>query len=132
MPEAWKERCQAIGNLHTIKFRRVIQSIFYLLRLGTREEICEKYTNRLDWRKVRKTFTAEGDQNLLVQISKFQPFGAKDGEFKEYEKLLFIQSNIEVYMETEIQKYSEAFRYLFRWLKLAIDLRIEDIFYRKK
>jgi hypothetical protein len=60
VPEAWKEKCVRLGDLHIIKFRRVIQSLIYFLRFANREDVCEKYTNRLEWKRVRDWFSSTG------------------------------------------------------------------------
>lgn len=44
----------------------------------------------------------------------------------------FIQKNIEGVSEEELDEYSVALGKLFRWLKLAIEVRIEDVKLRKK
>jgi len=40
VPEMWKEKCQQVGNLHLFKYRKILQSLFYLLRVEDRESIC--------------------------------------------------------------------------------------------
>jgi len=65
-------------------------------------------------------------------MSLFNPFGQKDGEFKEYQKLHFIRSNIENINEDEVDDYSVAIGRLLRWLKMTIDLRIQNVRLRRK
>jgi hypothetical protein len=65
-------------------------------------------------------------------LGDFWPIGPKEDAFKEYEKMKFIQSNIEGISEEELDDYSVALGKLFRWLKLALDVRIEDVKLRRK
>lgn len=53
IPEFWKQKSMEFGNLHVIKFPRILQSLFYLLS-NSRESICEKETNKLSWKDCRK------------------------------------------------------------------------------
>lgn len=53
IPEFWKQKCMDFGKLHIIKFPRILQSLFYLLNCYTREDICEKDTNKLSWKKCK-------------------------------------------------------------------------------
>ena len=130
VPEAWKDRCINIGQLHLIKYRRVIQSLLYLLGYN-REDVCEKYTNRLEWVKVRSLFSADGEDSVYMRMSEFNPFGPKEDELREFQKLHFIKSNVDHISDEEVQKYSVDFYLLFKWLKLAIQIRTTDVKFRK-
>jgi hypothetical protein len=61
----------------------------------------------------------------------YTPFGPKEDEFKEYEKLHFIQTNIDSLAVNEIDGFSLALGKLYRWLRSTIELRIEDVTQRK-
>lgn len=58
---------------------------------------------------------------------KYDPYGPKDGEYKEYEKLFFIQSNVEDYTVEQVDEYCVTVGALFKWLTMAIDQRIDDV-----
>jgi len=65
-------------------------------------------------------------------MSLYNPFGPKEGEYKEYQKLHFVRSNVENIDEEEVDEYSVTIGRLYRWLKTAIELRIEDVRLRRK
>lgn len=122
-------------NLHVIKFRRIFQSLFYFLKFKEREEICFEDTQRLEWKKCRKLLTkpeAEADENdFFFHLGKYWPFAPKEDEFKEYQKLVFISDNISMINEEQVDEYSIALGQLFRWLRQALDLRIENVKQRR-
>jgi hypothetical protein len=62
----------------------------------------------------------------------YVPFGSKDDEYLEYQKLAFIQKNIEGLNEEAIDEFSIALGKLHKWLKLALDTRINDVLMRIK
>ena len=80
----WKEKCQAIGNLHVMKYRRILQSLFYLLKMHEREEICIKFTNRLSWKIVKKDFASGDKTSVYARLAEYWPYGPKEDEYKEY------------------------------------------------
>ena len=91
----------------------------------------------LEWKKCCKYLkmnleNQESGDNIYKRMSLFNPFGQKDGEFKEYQKLHFIRSNIENINEDEVDDYSVAIGRLLRWLKMTIDLRIQNVRLRRK
>ena len=58
VPEQWQEKCIELGSLHVIKYKRIFQSLFYLLKFHDREAICQKETNNLEWKKCREFLKA--------------------------------------------------------------------------
>lgn len=64
-------------------------------------------------------------------MGEYWPIGPKEDSYKEYEKMKFIQKNLEGYTEEEIDEYSASLGKLFRWIKLAIEVRIEDVKLRR-
>ena len=45
VPQMWQDRLRAFEKLNFIKFRRIFQSLFYLLQHSKRESICYEETN---------------------------------------------------------------------------------------
>ena len=132
VPEMWKEKCQQVGNLHLFKYRKILQSLFYLLRVEDRESICQRFTNRLNWKKV-KPYLQKGDsESIYAKLAEYWPFGPKEDEFREYQKLKFIKDNIEGITEEEVDEFAVSLGKLFKWLAMAIDLRIDDVKTRRK
>jgi hypothetical protein len=64
-------------------------------------------------------------------MSEYWPFGAKEENYKEYEKLRFIQKNLEGISEEAVDEYSVALGKILRWIKLAIFVRTEDLKIRR-
>lgn len=62
-----------------MKMPRVLQTLFYLLGY-TREEVCERDTNKLDFKKVKSMI----NDDLFKRMSECNPFGQRETDFKEY------------------------------------------------
>ena len=92
IPEQWKEHVKSLRSLSVIKYQRIFQSLIYLLRFKRREEVCERGSNLLSWKKVKALLESD---DLFKKISEYWPFGTKEEYYKEYEKLKFIQKNLE-------------------------------------
>jgi hypothetical protein len=77
---------------------RVFQSVFYLLGYN-REEICERDTNKLEWKKAKHIILGpSGDgADFFKRIGDYNPFGQKEETFKAYNRLKFIKKNISKY-----------------------------------
>lgn len=58
--------------------------------------------------------------------------GSKDEHFREYEKLKFLQKNLQGLSLEAIDEYSMAIGKLFRWVDFAMNVRIEDIRQRRE
>lgn len=118
-----------------MKFRRIFQSIFYLLKYQEREVICEKDTNSLEWKKTAPFFRINLENpdadNLYKRLTQYNPFGPKEDEYKEYQKIHFIRQNVEDIDPEVVDEYSVTVGKLYRWLLLAIELRIEDVKIRR-
>jgi len=41
VPEQWLDRCHELSHYHLMKYPRIFQSLAYLLKFKSREEICE-------------------------------------------------------------------------------------------
>lgn len=68
-----------------MKMPRVLQTLFYLLKYE-REDICEVGTNKLDFKKVKNMIEVE----LFQKMSEYNPFGQRNDDYKEYQKLAFL------------------------------------------
>jgi hypothetical protein len=93
-----------------------------------REDICERDTNKLEWKKAKKLI----DEDFFKRIGEYNPFGSKEGHYKQYQKLKFLKRNIATYEPEQIDDYSVAMGKLFRWLQSAIELREEDVIQRRE
>ena len=124
VPEQWKEKIRDFRQVYVIKFPRIWQALFYILKFQGRDYICERDTNKLSWKKA-KVFL--NNEDIFQKLSEYWPFGAKEEQYKEYEKLLFIQQNLDGIAEEAVDEYSVALGKILRWIRLAIMVRTEDM-----
>ena len=103
--------------------------MLYLLKHGERADICFDDTNRLEWKKCRHLLAKNpaAEEDLFTLIGNYWPFSPKEEEYKEYQKLVFVKDNVDALDEAAVDAYSIALGQLFRWLKQAIDLRIDNV-----
>lgn len=126
----FKQGFNLFAQSTVIKYPRVFQSLFYLLK-AKREDECEPNTNKLMWKKAKKLLDNQG-LNLIDKIIDYQPLGAKDDQYHTYQQLNFIERNIESYYQEDVDSYSSAILgRLMRWIQAVIKLRKEDIVRRK-
>ena len=64
-------------------------------------------------------------------MSDYVPFGPKDGEYKEYEKLHFIRANLDEISDEMVDEYCVPVGRIYRWIIMAVDLRIKDVRQRR-
>jgi hypothetical protein len=81
VPEQWKEKVKDLRHLSVIKYKRIFQALIYLLKFKSREEVCERETNNLSWKKMQSILEVD---DLFKRMSEFWPFGPKEEDFKEY------------------------------------------------
>ena len=86
MPEQWKEKINDFKTHSVVKFPRIFQSLFYLLKFKDRAQICEFGTNKISWKKIKKFIGEE----LFAKMGDYWPIGQKEESYKAYEKLKFI------------------------------------------
>lgn len=121
---------------NVIKMPRVFQSVFYLLGYK-REEICERDTNKLEWKKAKHVLLGGdgGDgTEFFRRIGDYHIAGAKDESFKAYQKLKFLKRNIKKHetQPEQVDEYSIALGRLFKWLLFSIEMRINDVISRRE
>lgn len=126
-PEQWQEKVRDLRNIYVLKYHKIIQALFYLLQYQTREDICERGTNKLLWKKAKIFINDE----LFSKMGEYWPNGPKEDTFKEYEKLKYIQDCISSYDEKEVEAYSLALGKLREWIQQAIDLRTMNVKQRR-
>jgi len=64
-------------------------------------------------------------------MKEYQVLGAKDGDFKLYQKINYCEKIIGGIESEAVELHNTTFGKLFRWLQLAISTRKTDIIYRK-
>jgi len=127
VPEQWKEKVRDFKKLYVIKYPRIFQACFYFLKFRDRTFLCDRDTNKLNWKKCKSYI----NDDFFAKLGDYWPIGPKEDNYKEYEKLLFIQNNLNGISEEEVDEYSVALGKLFRWVKLALMVRIEDVKVRR-
>lgn len=110
-----------------IKYGRFFQSLFYFLGYQ-REQICEEGTNRIWWKKAQKLL----NDDLYEKLMTYTPVGPKEGEYKRYQLLNFVEKNIEGYTLEEMEQYSWYLSKLFKWVTTMVEHRKEDILKRRE
>ena len=69
-PEYWKQPFLDMKELNIMKMPRVLQALFYLWRFD-REDICERDTNKLDFKKAKALI----NDDLFERMAKYNPIG---------------------------------------------------------
>lgn len=123
----FKERILVFRKYNVIKLARIMQSLFYFLGFE-REDICEPGTNKIFWKIAKLKWNEE----LLSKLSSYVVEGSKEGKYLKYQKLNFVEKNLEGITDEEVQNYSQGLAKLFTCLKYTLELRKEDIARRKE
>jgi hypothetical protein len=58
---------------------RIFQSLFYMLKYK-REDLCERDTNKLFWKKAKTFLNLE----FFKVLSEYDPYGPKEGDYLAY------------------------------------------------
>lgn len=123
----WRNAIDDFKKYRVIKFTRFWQSLFYFLGCN-REDICEEGTNKLFWKKAQNRV----GQWLSENMGEYTHSGPKEKEFKKYQKINFIEKNIDGINIEDIEQYSFPLSRLFKWLTTKIEMRKDDIIRRKE
>ena len=126
-PEQWQEKIVELKSLYVLKYPKIIQSLFYMLKYQERDHICERGTNKLEWKKAKMFI----NNDLFLRMADFWPPGAKEENYREYEKLKFVQTALAGIQEDQVDDYSTALGKVLRWIHMAIELRTEDVKQRR-
>lgn len=129
-PELWQEKLMGFKSVFVLKYPKIIQTLFYLLKYKQRDVLCHRGTNALSWKKA-KIFV---NSDLFERMNDYQNtvIGPKDDFFREYEKLRFLQQNLQGVNLEQLDEYSVALGKLYRWIMFAMEIRMEDIRQRRE
>lgn len=122
----FREGTLNLSKYNVVKMERIMQTLFYLLGY-TREDLCEVATNKLFWKRARTLW----NEKLLEEFQNYTPLGPKDGEYKAYQKINFLEKNLDGLVEEDVRNYSLSVSELLICLKETIEVRKADIFRRK-
>ena len=120
--DKWKKDILDLKHFKIIKSCRVIQSWLYLLGYY-REDICEEKTNKLCWKKAKKYINDE----FFHKMYSYNPIGPKGGEYKKYQKINFIQKNLEEVKLDELEHDWVSLSFIYRYLQSVIEIRRSDV-----
>lgn len=132
VPQLWQDKLRQFSGLNVIKYPRIFQTLLYLIQLEPKEELCVEATNAIEWKKARNAFKEDAKIDIFKMIADYQFEGPKDNEFKLYEKLVFLQNNIDEIRSEDVADYSQGLAQLLLWLRSAIELRITDVCTRRR
>jgi hypothetical protein len=109
-----------------VKYERVFQNLFYMMGFS-REEICFRDTNKLEWKRAVMLLNAD---SLFTKIMNLNPFGSKEEKFLVYQRMRFLEKNLEGIDADQVDEYSVALGKLLRWMQYYLELRKEDVITR--
>ena len=63
----------------------------------------------------------------MKHLAAYNPYGPKQDEYLPYQRLRFLEKNLELYSQSEnndiVDEYSVALGKLYKWVMLAIEVR---------
>jgi len=115
-----------LKSFRVLKMLPIIQALFFLNKF-TRDQICEPKTNKMSWKKAKELL----EQKLPMRMKEYKTFGEKRDEFKAYQCINYIEKLVEPFTQEETDAYHAGLGRLFKWLKMAVNTRKQDIVRRK-
>ena len=81
----------------------------------------------LEWKKAKKYVDTEMPQ----QMKRYSALGAKPAQYKAHHTINYVERMLDGVTQDEVDAYHIGFGKLFKWLKLVITTRKQDIIRRK-
>jgi len=75
----FKHRLLTLKHFKVVKFLRVFQSLFYLLKYK-REDLCWPHTNKLWWLEAKNFL----DEEFISRLAHYRCLGPKDDDYTKY------------------------------------------------
>ena len=122
----WKAFLENIHSFRVMKMPHIIQSLLFLVGVE-REQVCEPGTNKLSWKKAKALLVEE----LPAMMAKYEIWGEKKGTYKPYQTINFCEKIISALNPEDVDAYNLGLGKLYRWNKMAIEGRKQDITRRK-
>ena len=72
------------------------------------------------------------EDEVFKKMSEYWPFGPKEEEYREYEKLKFIKALVDGINDDQVEEYSVALGKVLKWVKTAVQFRIDDVRMRRR
>ena len=124
--EEWQKVLANIKAFRVLKMPNIIQSLFFLNKIE-RERICEPNSNKLSWKKAKELLEKE----LPELMATYNVWGEKKEEYRPYMRINYVEKIISELNQEEVDTYHVGLGKLFKWLKMAIDTRKQDVIRRK-
>jgi len=70
-----RKKIRDFRHLYVIKYPRIWQALFYILKFQDRPFLCEHDTNKLEWKKAKSFLN---NDELFIRMSEYWPFGPKE------------------------------------------------------
>ena len=86
----------------------------------------------MSWKQTKQVIDVPGVESIFLKMNSYWPFGPKEDEYKEYQKLLFVKENVDSVPEDVVNEHSVALWKLHQWIVHAIELRIDDVKSRRQ
>lgn len=115
-----------IRSFRVLKMTQIIQGLFFLNKFE-RDDICEPKTNKMSWKKAKELL----EKQLPERMVNYKVYGEKTDDFKAYQTINYVEGIIAPFTQDEVDGYHGDMGKLFKWLKMAIDTRKQDIVRRK-
>ncbi len=124
--EEWMKVLKNIKEFRVLKMPQILLSLFFLCKFE-RDEVCEPKTNKLSWKKAKNLI----ENDLPVRMKAYKLWGEKKEEYLPYQRINFTSNVLQTYSQEEVDAYHKGVGKLFKWLKMAINSRKNDIIRRK-
>ena len=124
--EEFQTRFADLKNYKVIKYGKFIQGLLYFLGYD-KEKVTEPGTQKFFW-KTAKTLM---DDDFLTKMEEYDFRGPKEGVYKPYQTLNFIEKIITGINAEEVDEFNMVAGRLYKWLTLALENRKNDIVRRK-
>lgn len=122
----WKVYLENIHAFRVMKMPHIVQSLLFLVGVE-REQVCEPGTNKLSWKKAKALLVDE----LPAMMAKYEIYGEKKGNYKPYQTINFCEKITSHLNVEDVDAYNLGLGKLYRWNKMAIEGRKQDVTRRK-
>lgn len=124
--EEFQTRLTDLKNYKVIKYGKFIHALLFFLGYE-KDKVVEPGTQKFVW-KTSKTLI---DDAFLTKMEEYDFRGPKEGVYKSYQTLNFIEKTIAGIVAEEVDEFNLVAGRLFRWLQMALENRKNDIVRRK-
>ena len=124
--EEWQKILTNIKAFRVLKMPTILQSLFFLNKF-TREQICEPNTNKFSWKKAKELLEKE----LPERMANYKVWGSKEDEYRPFMRINYTEKLMSSFILEDVDAYHTGLGKLFKWLKMAITARKQDVVRRK-